>query len=214
MKDEQFIDRVRRHRPSALLPRVAELAANHQEAETWVRPGRRGLGTPWALSEIARVSIAYGNEHRNDATTQDVIACNVAYNELEDPELVDGYQGPLAGVFLRMAEQLEYQLPLPNEISRSVALLANTTPTREPKVIRTVWDHELFATDLINYFAAGQLLHIAARPNLGRFNPEWLNQPSFAFAADYINPDALRTGLDNYATDAGVLKAANDRPAP
>jgi len=214
MKDETFIARTRRHRPSALLPRIAELAATRQEPETWFRPGQRGLGTPWALAEVARVSIAYGNEHRHDATLADVVACNLAYNELEDPELVEGYQGPLAGFFLRMTEQLEYQLPLQHEMCRSVALLEHTSPTRKPKVIRPGWDQELFGTDLFNYIAAGQLLHTATRPNSGHFNPEWLDQPNFTFMAEYINPDDLRAGLNNYVTDADALAATNGRPAP
>jgi hypothetical protein len=96
---------------------------------TWFRPGERGFGTPWALAEVARVSIAYGNEHRKDAVVADVVARNLAFNELEDPDLVEGYQGPLAGFFLRMTEQLEYQLPPLHELSRSVALLAHTVPT-------------------------------------------------------------------------------------
>lgn len=214
MKDEDFIARVRRHRPSALLPRIAEFASTRQESETWFRPGQRGIGTPWALAEIARVSIAYGNEHRRDANSPDVVACNLAYNDLDDPELVEGYQGPLAGFFLRMSEQLEYQLPALHEMSRSVSLLAHTTPTRLPKVIRPGWDRELFGTDLISFIAAGEMLHTATRPNSGRFNPKWLDQPNFEFVADYINPDHLRAGLDNYVADAATIAASNGRPNP
>jgi len=214
MKDEDFIARVRRHRPSALLPRIAEFASTRQESETWFRPGQRGIGTPWALAEIARVSIAYGNEHRQDANSPDVVACNLAYNDLDDPELVEGYQGPLAGFFLRMSEQLEYQLPALHEMSRSVSLLAHTTPTRLPKVIRPGWDRELFGTDLISFIAAGEMLHTATRPNSGRFNPKWLDQPNFEFVADYINPDHLRAGLDNYVADAATIAASNGRPNP
>ena len=109
---------------------------------------------------------------------------------------------------------LEYQLPPLHEMSRSVALFGDTTPTRPPKVIRPGWDRELFGTDLISFIAAGEMLHTASRPNSGRFNPKWLDQPNFEFVADYINPDHLRAGLDNYVADAATIAASNGRPKP
>lgn len=214
MKDSEFVARVRRHRPSALLPHVAEFAASHQEPETWMRPGQRGIGAPWSLAEIARVSIAYGNEHRQGATPHDVRVCSSAYNELTDPELVTGYNGPIAGFFLRTTQQqLPFQLPPKNEMSRSIALFNHTKPTKPPQVLRPGWDQELFGTDLVSYIAAGELLHISAVPNAGRFNPEWLDQPNFQFLNEYIQPAALRSGLKNYVADASAIAAANGRPA-
>jgi hypothetical protein len=214
VKDEQFIQLVRRSRPSALIPLVAELASDRMEPATWTRPGQVGFGTPWALAEISRVSLAYGNEHRQDATTRHVAECNDAYNELEDPELVEGYQGPLAGFFLRIAEQLEYNLPLLSEMSRAMALFGHTQAARTHQVLHPGWEEELFGCDLTSFIAAGHMLHFAVAPNKGRFNPAWLDQKNLAFVADYINPALLRTAWEsNYVITPAEFAAQNGRPS-
>ncbi len=78
MRDEDFVATVRRRRPTSLVPLVADCASSHVEPETWFRPGTRGFGTPWAMAEITRVSVGYGNEHRPAATIDDVVRCNDA----------------------------------------------------------------------------------------------------------------------------------------
>ncbi|VXC15871.1 hypothetical protein [Nocardioides sp. AX2bis] len=215
MRDEDFIARVRRHKPSALLPLIAQFASTRILSDDWMKNGQRGFGSPWALAEIARVSLAYSNEHRKHATFQDLIACNDAYNELDDPEMVKGFNGPVAGFFLRMCEQLEYQLPARHEMTRALALFKFTEPRRPLRVVRDGWDTELLGVDLVSYIAAGEMLHFAAKPNQGRFNPRWLDQPNFDFIRDVIDPDLLRTAWNrNYVIDASEFAAQNARPRP
>lgn len=181
----------------------------------WMKEGERGFGSSWALAEIARVSLAYGNEHRKDATFPDVVACNDAYNELDDPELVEGFNGPVAGFFLRMCEQLEYQLPVLHEMARAIALFKYTIPKRPLQVVRDGWDIELLGADLVTFIAAGQMLHIAAKPNRGRFNPKWLDQANFHFLRDVTDPDLLRTAWNrSFVLDASEFVAQNERPRP
>lgn len=178
----------------------------------WMRPGRRGFATPWALGEIARVSIAYSNEHRGDATIRDVLACNDAYIELDDPELGDP-SAPVAGFFLRTSEQLVYQEPLLNELARTTAVLAQTAPKRSPKVLRPGWDEDMFGVALDEFTAAGQLLHMACKPNEGRFNPEWLRLPSFDFMRDRVDVDRLIGVWErNFVIGRDEFAAANGRP--
>jgi len=185
------------------------------DPESWFRPRQRGFGAPWALAEIARVSLAYGNEHRPAATEDHLLQCSNAYTDLNDPELGDGYQGPLTGFFLRICEQLEYQVPLQNEMSRAAAIFLNTKPAGTPRVIRDDWQTELFGTDLISFVAAGQMLHMAARPNSGRFNPNWLDLPNFSFLPTVIDPARLRTAWRrNYVIDQAAFKKLNGRQAP
>ncbi|WP_148575646.1 hypothetical protein [Nocardioides caldifontis] len=215
MRDEEFIARVRRHKPSALLPLIARFASTRMQPDDWMKEGQRGLGSPWALAEIARVCLAYGNQHRKDATFADLVACNDAYNELDDPEMVEGFNGLVAGFFLRISEQLEYQLPLRHEMTRAIALFNYTEPKRPLRVIRNGWDTELLGADLVTFIAAGEMLHIAAKPNQGRFNPKWLDQPNFSFLRDVTDPDLLRAAWTrSYVIDASEFAAQNGRPRP
>ena len=185
------------------------------QRDEWLKDGQRGFGSPWALAEIARVSLAYGNEHRKDAAFADLVACNDAYNELDDPELVEGFNGPMAGFFLRMCEQLEYQLPVLHEMTRTIALFNHTTPNRPLRVVRPGWDTELLGADLVTFIAAGQMLHIAAKPNQGRFNPKWLDLPNFNFLPDVTDPALLRAAWDrSYVINASDFAAQNRRPHP
>jgi hypothetical protein len=213
VRDQEFIARVRRHKPTALVPLIAQFASTRMQPADWMRRGQVGVGSPWALAEIARVSLAYGNEYRQDASVADLIACNNAYNNLDDPELVEGFDGPVAGFFLRMCEQLEYQLPVQHEMTRAIALFKHTEPKRPLRVIRDGWDTELLGADLVTFVAAGQMLHIAAKPNQGRFNPAWLRQPSFDFLRDVIEPDDLRAAwARSYVIDASEFANQNGRP--
>jgi len=215
VKDEEFIARVRRHKPSALLPLLAQFASTRMRPEDWMKEGQRGFGSPWALAEIARVSLAYSNEYRKDATFADLLTCNDAYNELDDPEIAGGFNGPVAGFFLRMCEQLEYQLPARNEMARAIALFSHTEPKRPLRVLRDGWDTELLGVDLVTFIAAGQMLHIAAGPNQGRFNPRWLDQPNFDFLRDVTDPNLLQAAwIRNYVIDASGFAARNGRPSP
>lgn len=215
MRDEEFIARVRRHKPSALLPLVARFASTRMEMDDWIQKGQRGFGSPWSLAEISRVSLAHSNEHRKDATFADLIACSNAFNELEDPELTEDYEGPLTGFFLRSCEQLEYQLPLRNELTRAIALFSHTEPRWPLKVIRDGWDTELFGADLVTFTAAGHLLHIAAEPNQGRFNPKWLDQPHFDVLRDFTDPIHLQAAWNrSYLIDASEFGGQNGRPPP
>ena len=153
--DSEFVARVRAHRPSSLLPKVAAASASHMEPESWFRRPLIGFFTPWALAEITRVSLAYGDEHRSEATDNDVIACNAAYNALSDDELATGAPGSLAHFLLRMSsEQLEYQRSPLNEMSRTAALFQHTTMQREPKVLKPGWQRELFGASLADFVGA------------------------------------------------------------
>jgi hypothetical protein len=90
--DKEFISRVRRHRPSSLVPWIAEVAAQDAEIGSWLK-GDYMKFTPWARADIARVSLVMGNEFRQDATREDLLHCAAAYVALRDPELGSGQPG-------------------------------------------------------------------------------------------------------------------------
>ncbi len=197
------------------MPLIAHFASTHMDRADWMRDGQRGFGSPWALAEIARVSLAYGNEYRSEATLADLVACNDAYNELDDPEMVEGFNGDVAGLFLRLCEQLEYQLPVRHEMARAIAIFNHTPPKRPLQVIRDGWDTELLGADLVTFVAAGQLLHVAAKPNQGRFNPSWLDQTNFDFLRDVTDPELLRAAWSrSYLISTTEFAAQNGRPPP
>ncbi len=56
-----FVQRVRRHRPSELLIALAQTSVTLFEPETWTTDRAR---LPWAIAAAAKASIVAGNEHR------------------------------------------------------------------------------------------------------------------------------------------------------
>jgi hypothetical protein len=120
--DADFIGLVRRYKPSSLVPLIAEVGAQYAHKGSWLEGEGFGL-TPWALSDIARVSLVAGNEFRRDATRGDVIDCAKAYLATRDPELESGQPGAIEGFFLRLGhEQMPLQQSPEGEIVRSTAM--------------------------------------------------------------------------------------------
>jgi hypothetical protein len=88
--EDEYRQRVRRHRPSSLLPLIAAAAARYgspQRPQSWLESPSLKY-TPWALADAARVCLAYGTEHlRSDATERDLLAILAAYSSLKEPTL-------------------------------------------------------------------------------------------------------------------------------
>ncbi|WP_286689968.1 MULTISPECIES: hypothetical protein [unclassified Aeromicrobium] len=210
MEDADFVSIVRRYTPSTLVPLLARVGSARLDPEQWSQPGRTGFGTPWSLAEISRVSLAAGNEFRNVADERSVIECTNAFNALDDPQFV-GDADDIPGLFLRLAaEQFPFQLPLHQEMSRSVALLSHTTAARDTEVIQPGWDADLFGCDLQTFVAAGQLLHISVAPNGGVFDPTWLDSPAFDRLWEFADRDSVRQAMiDNYVISADEFKKSN-----
>jgi hypothetical protein len=103
------------------------------------------LFAPWALSDIARVSLVMGNENRNDATMQDVLECAAAYAAVKDPDLQGALTHGRDKFILRLGfEQSLWQQPTRHELGRMVAILEQTTTSQTLKVIQPGWDQKLF----------------------------------------------------------------------
>jgi len=130
--DAELVALVRRYRPSSLVPLLAEVAAQHMTRESWLESRQPGLYAPWVLAEVARVSLAHGNEHRQVATMADVTRCCAAYGAMGDPQLASNDPQGLSSFLLRIAEQLEYQGDLYLEMSRTAALFDQTEMPTDP----------------------------------------------------------------------------------
>lgn len=179
IRDAEYVARVRRHSPSSLVPLVAEVAAQYWQRGSWLKSPYKKF-TPWALADIARVSLISGNEHRQAATVDDLLQCAAAYVAINDPELSGHDEDSVTGFMLRItAEQLSYAQTPFNEVGRTAALFEHTKPTKSPKVIKPGWSEELFGCTLSQYVATGFFIQAAAAINAGRFAADWFNQPSF-----------------------------------
>ena len=85
VSDADYVARVRRHKPSSLIPIVAQVGAAVSEPGSWRRGDISTAVNPWALADVARVSLVSGNEHRQPATSSDLSECLAAYWRLDEP---------------------------------------------------------------------------------------------------------------------------------
>jgi hypothetical protein len=176
IRDAEYVARVRRHSPSSLIPLIAQAAAQYWEPDSWLKSPYKKY-TPWALADIARVSLVSGNEHRCAATWDDVLQCCAAYVAVNDPELTSSNPDSMTTFMLRITSEQSYNLTPYNEVGRTAALFDNTPPSKPLKVIRPGWDGELFGCKLSQYVGAGFFVQAAAAKNGGRFSADWFNKP-------------------------------------
>jgi len=198
--DADFIGLVRRYKPSSLVPLIAEVGAQYAHKGSWLEGEGFGL-TPWALSDIARVSLVAGNEFRRDATRGDVIDCAKAYLATRDPELESGQPGSIEGFFLRLGhEQMPLQQSPEGEIVRSTAMFEQTPPRLSPKVIKPGWDVELLGCTLSQYVGIGFMVYAIAYQHRGRFSTRWFDLPGLEKITSEIPVDVMRRVLDQQFT--------------
>ncbi len=201
--DDEFRQRVRRHRPSSLLPLVAATGAQYARPDSWSRPGHNRYA-PWVLSEVARVSLLHGNEHRAAATMHDLSECCAAYQALADPELGRGNsEGSASGFFLRISsEQFPYQPDPFHDLARTVALFEQTQTTRRLRVLSDpMWPQHVLGCTLPEYVGVGLLLYVAADKNEGRFSIDWLEQPNFEPIVAKVPAQTIRRVItDHFST--------------
>lgn len=69
IKDDEYVRKVRRYKPSTLVPLIARVSARFWQNQSWLDSPYKKF-TPWALVDIARVSLVMGNEHRDTEATE------------------------------------------------------------------------------------------------------------------------------------------------
>lgn len=135
---EEFRARVRRHRPSELLPLKARVAIHYGEPDTYLRDSHR-LVAPWALGVAAKKSIVWGNESRaSGVTDNDILEMCGAFAELRDPlELHEGtIQSTAAQFLIRMGnEQFGFQMSPSEEVGRVRAMFGMGLDSVKTEVI-------------------------------------------------------------------------------
>ena len=209
VKDAEFVQRVRQHAPSSLVPVVARYGSEFVDPVKY-RTSRTAVYAPWVLAEVARVSLVYGTEFRNKpATDDDLLSCCAAYQALADPELGRRTPGALGHFLLRMGgQQLTFQNSYANDLSRTVALLEQTTPGKAPEIAIPGWPERLLGCSLREYVGTAILLYAGAMKNQGRFDLDWLTGSQTEELTREIPADTLRRVIkSNYIADRDQFKA-------
>ncbi len=156
---EEFKQRVRRYRPSNLIPALARFAAERLEEGEW--SGDIRSSPPWGVSAIARESILYGNEHRHGEVDQGTVRQLLqAFNSSHDK-----IEGAATILTILSYEQFPYQESSFEELSRIYALFED--PTLGPELDWT----EVFGMQLNEAVRAALVLRVWVTKNGGRFDP-------------------------------------------
>jgi hypothetical protein len=206
--DQEFVQRVRQHTPSSLLPIVARRGAEFADRKNY-QNARAAVYAPWVLAEVARVSLVYGTEfNRKPATDDDLLSCCAAYQALYDPELKLKTPEALGHFLLRMGgQQLTFQQSYYNNLSRTVALLEQTDPRRPPKIATTGWPQRLLGCSLREYVGAAILLYTSALKTKGTFDLEWLQQPQTEEITHEVSAEVLWRVIEGqFAADRGQFR--------
>jgi hypothetical protein len=213
--DDEYVARVRRYAPSSLVPLVASAAAQYAAPGSWQKSPWMKF-TPWALADIARVSLISGNEFKSAASADDLLRCCAAYVAVNDPELAANTPGSLAGFMLRItSEQLSYEQSPFHLIGRAAALFKQTQPApgKVLKVLQPGWDTELLGCTLSQYVGTGFIVHVAATKNSGLFLADWLDRPELASLTTALPPELMTTITErNFVGTVDWFKSQRAKP--
>lgn len=208
VSDHEYRQRVRRYKPSSLLPLIAAAAVRYREQKDWLNSPYRKY-TPWALADAARVSLAYGTEfNRADATDRDLLQILNAYSRFDDPFLRNE---DLRAFMLRMAgEQLTWQSSDYEALARTAAIFTQTPQLEPAECLRPGWDTGLFGCTLQEYVGTAQLVWASAIACGGRFNPALFDTPDGKLIARHVGRDTVVRVIDaHFATGAEQFRAEN-----
>jgi hypothetical protein len=195
VRDDEYVARVRRHAPSSLLPLIAEAGARYSEPGSWHGSPYRKL-TPWALADIARVSLVSGNEHRKSASHRDLLECAAAYSAAVE---LKSEQDAVASFLLRkVSEQLGYNESRYHTLLRTAAVFDQTAPTQELKVLRPGWFEDLFGCSLSQYVGIGFIVHTVAVQHGGRFDEAWMDDPVLEPITSKIPVTLMQDVIENH----------------
>ncbi|MCT7371448.1 hypothetical protein A7R75_20835 [Mycolicibacterium llatzerense] len=214
--DGDYIRHVRRYRPSTLIPLIAGVGAEYADNGSWLN-GDYMRFTPWALSDIARVSLIGGNEYRSDPTRNDLLLCAEDYRNLSDPELGTDAPNAAANFLLRVGyEQQPFGQSIRSEIARNIAILEQTEPSRALKVIRPGWQEELLGCNLSQYAGIGLSVFGVAKGQRGQFSASWFDAPELLPITSHIPVSVMHDVVEHEFTGDRdwYRSAATNEPSP
>lgn len=167
----EFEQRVRRHRPSELLPVIAETAVELFETDAFMR---NRVALPWSLGAAARTSIVAGNEHRPSGVTRnDVLEICRLYNDSADPltRHRDDDSDTIAAFLVRTGyEQFAAQQSLSEEITRPIALFERIDEL-ETEILNQGFLSSVLGCSLLDFLDSGLIIALGSRFMRGFFDP-------------------------------------------
>ncbi|MFJ9580699.1 nuclease-related domain-containing protein [Streptomyces sp. NPDC101191] len=207
--DREYVQRVRRHPPSSLLPLIAAVSSRWPTKEDWRQDGS-GLYRPWGLADAAWVSLTRGNEYRQRlATDGDLAEILAQYVALDDIYRRLPVGERLEGFLLRVAgQQFTWQEDDFSELARSLALLVHTKPTRPLEVLVDGWERDLLGCPLADYVGLAQLLYTVATHRQGRLDLAWVPEHELTVFEELTTHAAVTAVLErHFATDVAQERA-------
>lgn len=208
--ENRYIERVRRHSPDSLVRLIAATSAGLPAVREL---GRQDLGPygPWALLDVAWVSLALGHDGRAPATNDDLAEILGLYLALDDPINHTPPGGNrMEGLFQRVFHQQgDWQESDYAQLSRSVALLQQTPQPSDLEVIRPGWDHDLLGCSLTDYVGLAELVWACATTHpdprrRGRFAVEWYPAQDYAEFGHLRSPAQVKTVLRRHFTTTKI----------
>ncbi|MEV3925850.1 hypothetical protein [Actinomadura coerulea] len=167
-KEDEYRQSIRRFPPSFFLPLVAQAATRAMEQRLARKNPAKRLHE-WALADMARVSLAFGNEYRShQPTMQDINVIHGMYLEMADP-FVD--EPPVTHLLRLAGQQLDWQVDHYQSQARTMAILGHTSTSKSLEVLNTGWEQELLGCSLSEYVAAVRLAFVIAVHHGGRSIP-------------------------------------------
>jgi hypothetical protein len=216
--DAEYVHMIRAFPPSKFIPAICEVSAQFETGK-WVHHFGEQMVIAPALADMARVSLAHGNENRSKVPTEyDVLRCAANYQALDDPDLREGAPGAFERFFLRIAsEQLVWQTSPFMELSRTTALW-ETPPIRPVTVMKPGWDVDLLGCSLSDYRLLGEFVFFVSSTHHAHFNEVIFKMPEMQRLLGTLTPDqasdVYRRHFLQTADDFRVAVGKNNRPAP
>jgi hypothetical protein len=204
-----FVQRVRRHRPSDLLIALAANSVQLFTPEAWTADRLR---FPWALAAAAKASIVAGNEHRTAGVTDRDVAeiCSVFNAFASSLKNQPNDTSETVGAFLIRTsyEQFRYQQSHFEEIGRLAALFENVEEL-ETETLNTELIERIIGCSLDEFIVAGFVLATSAQVNTGFFDPDWpaLNDGPQAINAEFPMATVRQVFEQQFLTDFAQVRA-------
>jgi hypothetical protein len=210
VSDYEYRQRIRKYKPSSLLPLIASTAPHYRTKHEWLNSPYR-IYTPWALADAARVALTYGTEFgRSDAVPEDLLKILDAYNRFDNPFHRDR---DLRAFLLRMAgEQLTWQTSDYETLARTAAIFSQTMPSKPMECLLPGWDTELFGCSLREYVGTAQLVWASALAYAGRFDLACFDTPDGQLIAQHVGREIVTRVLDaHFAISKDQFRAEDEK---
>lgn len=195
-KYSQFKQAVRKYAPSALLPSIAtKSSAIAAETLSSGSPNTASLEANVAYSAIARISLLYGNEHRDKAVDDKALEELVrAFWAASDPVASPDFDAwALMAAF--MYEQFGYQFPARDELTRSYLMLCETSV--EESVSHPDADawKDLLGASIEQIFTAAFMFYISAIHHDGYIDVSFLEDERYQKFEPHLPAEVARNVL-------------------